>query len=147
MKKNELIKLVEDAVTDMEYRHFINPDFDLNQKWSITLCAFDDDFLDAGRISIKKIKKDRGIITFNTYADEFEKTNIYKGKEFKEKRKVEYKIFYNIDSDSVNVFAQFYYAPTREILEMLYDTAKLSVEEIVEDYYSKLSSIFEKINN
>lgn len=64
MKKNELIKLVEDAVTDMEYRHFINPDFDLNQKWSITLCAFDDDFLDAGRISIKKNKKGQGYYHF-----------------------------------------------------------------------------------
>lgn len=140
MNKQNVINSIEDAVTDMEYRHFINPDFDLGQKWSITNYSFIDDYLDTGRIRIKEIKKDRGIIIFNPYADEFEKTIIYKGKEFKEKREVEFQIFYNLDTDSVNVFAQFYYAPTRKFLEIIYDTAKQSVEDIIDDYYSKLSS-------
>ena len=132
MKKNELIKKIEDAVTDMEYYH-INPYYKLEQKWFTTFV------LDIDRLNIK-IKKDRETIHFNAYADEFEITIIYKGKEFKEKQEVEFQIFYNLDTDSVNIYTYFYYPQTREILEIIYDTAKQNVEDMVDDYYSKIAT-------
>ena len=116
----------------MEYYH-INPYYKLEQKWFTTFV------LDIDRLNIK-IKKDRETIHFNAYADEFEKTIIYKGKEFKEKQEVEFQIFYNLDTDSVNLYTHFYYAKTREILEIIYDTAKQNVEDMVDDYYSKLAT-------
>ena len=132
MKKQDVIKKIEDAVTDMEYYH-INPYYKLEQKWFTTFV------LDIDRLNIK-IKKDRETIHFNAYADEFEKTIIYKGKEFKEKQEVEFQIFYNLDTDSVNLYTHFYYPKTREILEIIYDTAKQNVEDMVDDYYSKLAT-------
>ena len=132
MKKQDVIKKIEDAVTDMEYYH-INPYYKLEQKWFTTFV------LDIDRLNIK-IKKDRETIHFNAYADEFEKTIIYKGKEFKEKQEVEFQIFYNLDTDSVNIYTYFYYPQTREILEIIYDTAKQNVEDMVDDYYSKLAT-------
>ena len=132
MKKQDVIKKIEDAVTDMEYYH-INPYYKLEQKWFTTFV------LDIDRLNIK-IKKDRETIHFNAYADEFEITIIYKGKEFKEKQEVEFQIFYNLDTDSVNLYTHFYYAKTREILEIIYDTAKQNVEDMVDDYYSKLAT-------
>lgn len=140
MKKNELIKKLEDAVTDMEFKHYIKPDFDLEQKWNLSYGAYVDDCLDIDRMNIKNIKKDRDIIGLFIYADEFQKTIIWKGKKFKENREVEYKIFYNLDTDSVNILMQFYYSPTHKVLETLYDTAKQSIKEIVEDYYAKLAT-------
>ena len=132
MKKQDVIKKIEDAVTDMEYYH-INPYYKLEQKWFTTFV------LDIDRLNIK-IKKDRETIHFNAYADEFEKTIIYKGKEFKEKQEVEFQIFYNLDTDSVNLYTHFYYPKTREILEIIYDTAKQNVEDMIDDYYSKLAT-------
>lgn len=147
MKKQDVIKEIEDSVTDMEYRHYINPDFDLSQKWSISFGYFVNDSFNRDRLYLKKIKKDRGIINLSTYADEFQKTTIWKGKKFKENRKVEYEIFFNLDTDSVNIFIHFYYAPTRKGLELLYDTAKQSVEEIVDDYYIKLETLLKNEEN
>lgn len=139
MKKNELIKKLEDAVICMEYKHF-NPDFDFDQNWNIPFCAYVDDCLDIDRMNIKNIKKDRDIIGLFIYSDEFQKTIIWKGKKFKENREVEYKIFYNLVTDSVNILIQFHYSPTYKDFEIFYDTAKLSVKEIVEDYYNKLAT-------
>lgn len=139
MKKNELINKIKDAVTDMEFKHYIKPDFDLEQKWNLSYGAFIDDVVDTYDSNIK-INKDRDTILFSAYADEYQTIIIWKGKEFKEKREVDYQIFFNLDTDSVNVYTHFYYAQTREILEIIYDTAKQSVEEIVEDYYNKLAT-------
>lgn len=139
MKKNELINKIKDAVTDMEFKHYIKPDFDLEQKWNLSYGAFIDDVVDTYDSNIK-INKDRDTILFSAYADEYQTIIIWKGKEFKENREVDYQIFFNLDTDSVNVYIHFYYGQTREILEIIYDTAKQSIEEIVDDYYAKLAT-------
>lgn len=137
MERQKLINVIEDAVTDMEYHNTINRGFDLNQKWYVT-CV-----MDTERLKIKP-KRELDTILFTAYADEFEKIDIYKGKEFIEKQKIKFQIFYNLDTNNVNVFIHFYYAKTREFLDIIYDTANKSVEDIIDDYYSKLSSLLKK---
>lgn len=40
MEKNELIKKIENAITDIEFKHF-NPDFNLDKKWDTTYMQVD----------------------------------------------------------------------------------------------------------
>lgn len=40
MEKNELIRKIENAITDIEFKHF-NPDFNLDKKWDTTYMQVD----------------------------------------------------------------------------------------------------------
>lgn len=138
MKKQDVIKKIEDAVTEMNYKHF-TPVYEFDKKWSFPY-GIVDYVVDPYEPNII-INKDWLTIHFFEYADEFQKIHIYNGRKYKENQSVLYNIFYNLDTDSVNVFIQFHYSPTYKDFEIFYDTAKLSVEEIVEDYYSKLATL------
>ena len=141
MEKQQVINKIENAITDIEYKHY-NPDFNLHNKWD-SMSTYVDYVLDTDRLNVK-YNYEKDTIGFFARIDDLCRITIYKGIQYKEKPEIDFQFFFNLDTDSVNVFPQFYDAKNNEYLEIIYDTANKSVEDIIDDFYGKVSSLLQK---